>query len=34
MLSWAGALALLLIVVVLNIIGRIISYYFSPKKDR
>jgi phosphate transport system permease protein len=33
-LAWAGALALLLIVMALNVIGRVISYYFSPKKDR
>ncbi|MGO2111781.1 MAG: phosphate ABC transporter permease PstA [Pseudoclavibacter sp.] len=33
-LAWAGALMLLLIVVFLNIIGRVVSYYFSPKGSR
>ncbi|GGA62991.1 phosphate transport system permease protein PstA [Pseudoclavibacter endophyticus] len=33
-LAWAGALVLLLIVVVLNAIGRVVSYYFSPRGSR
>lgn len=34
LLAWGGALMLLLIVVVFNIIGRLVSYYFSPKTGR
>ncbi|KAB1643081.1 phosphate ABC transporter permease PstA [Gulosibacter chungangensis] len=34
MLAWGGALMLLLIVVVFNIIGRLVSHFFSPKRDR
>lgn len=33
-LAWAGALVLLLIVMLLNVIGRLVSHYFSPKGDR
>jgi phosphate transport system permease protein len=32
--AWAGALTLILIVAVLNIIARIVSYFFSPKLPR
>jgi phosphate transport system permease protein len=32
--AWAGALTLILIVAVLNIIARIVSYFFSPKLSR
>ncbi|SJM71629.1 phosphate ABC transporter permease PstA [Gulosibacter sp. 10] len=34
MLAWGGALVLLLIVVLLNVIGRLVSQFFSPKGDR
>lgn len=34
MLAWGGALMLLLIVVFFNIIGRLVSHFFSPKRDR
>ncbi|MFD2674395.1 phosphate ABC transporter permease PstA [Gulosibacter bifidus] len=33
-LSWAGALVLLFIVMALNIIGRVVRHYFSPKGNR
>ena len=33
-LAWAGALMLLIIVMALNIIGRIVRHYFSPKGNR
>lgn len=33
-LAWAGALVLLIIVVLLNAIGRVVSHFFSPKGDR
>lgn len=33
-LAWAGALMLLIIVMALNIIGRIVRHYFSPKSNR
>ena len=33
-LAWAGALALLVIVMLLNLIGRLITYYFAPKGGR
>lgn len=33
-LAWSGALILMLIVVVLNAIGRLVSFFFSPKRDR
>jgi phosphate transport system permease protein len=29
--AWAGALTLILIVALLNIIARVVSYFFSPK---
>ena len=29
--SWAGALTLILIVALLNVIARIVSHFFSPK---
>lgn len=32
--AWAGALTLILIVAVLNVIARIVSYFFSPKLSR
>src|SRR5699024_10760620 len=32
--AWAAAFTLILIVMVLNIIARLISYYFSPKLSR
>jgi phosphate transport system permease protein len=32
--AWAGALTLILIVALLNIIARIVSYFFSPKLPR
>ncbi|HTL40342.1 MAG TPA: phosphate ABC transporter permease PstA [Pseudolysinimonas sp.] len=32
--AWAGALTLILIVAVLNLVARIVSHYFSPKLDR
>ena len=32
--AWAGALTLILIVMVLNLIARIVSYFFSPKLPR
>ncbi|MEO5919816.1 MAG: phosphate ABC transporter permease PstA [Pseudolysinimonas sp.] len=32
--AWAGALTLILIVAVLNIIARVVSYFFSPKLPR
>src|SRR5699024_8561809 len=33
-LAWGGALMLLLIVVLFNIVGRLVSHFFSPKGDR
>ena len=33
-LAWTGALVLLIIVLLLNVIGRLVSYYFSPKSGR
>ncbi|MGO1545635.1 MAG: phosphate ABC transporter permease PstA [Gulosibacter sp.] len=33
-LAWGGALMLLLIVVLFNVIGRLVSHFFSPKGDR
>ena len=33
-LAWAGALVLLFIVILLNVVGRLVSHYFSPKGDR
>lgn len=33
-LAWTGALVLLFIVLLLNVIGRIVSFYFSPKGGR
>lgn len=33
-LAWSGALILMLIVVILNAIGRLVSFFFSPKRDR
>lgn len=32
--AWAAALTLIIIVMVLNIIARLVSYYFSPKLNR
>jgi phosphate transport system permease protein len=32
--AWAGALTLILIVALLNIIARVVSYFFSPKLSR
>jgi phosphate transport system permease protein len=32
--AWAGALTLILIVALLNIIARVVSYFFSPKLPR
>lgn len=34
LLAWGGAFILLVIVIVLNLIGRVISHYFSPKGNR
>lgn len=34
MLAWGGALMLLLIVILFNVIGRLVSHFFSPKGDR
>jgi len=33
-LAWTGALVLLLIVMLLNVVGRLVSHFFSPKGDR
>ena len=32
--AWGAALTLLVIVMVLNLIARLVSYYFSPKGER
>ncbi|MCG7311251.1 phosphate ABC transporter permease PstA [Brachybacterium sp. ACRRE] len=32
--AWAAALALILIVMILNVLARLVSYYFSPKLGR
>ena len=32
--AWGAALVLLIIVMVLNLIARLVSYYFSPKGER
>jgi phosphate transport system permease protein len=32
--AWAGALTLILIVALLNLVARIVSHFFSPKLDR
>jgi phosphate transport system permease protein len=32
--AWAGALTLILIVALLNVIARVVSYFFSPKLSR
>jgi phosphate transport system permease protein len=32
--AWAAAFTLIVIVMILNVIARLISYYFSPKLSR
>ena len=32
--AWGAALVLLLIVMLLNLIARLVSYFFSPKGER
>lgn len=32
--AWAGALTLIIIVMILNVIARLVSYYFAPKSGR
>ena len=34
LLAWGGALMLLVIVMLLNVVGRLVSHFFSPKGDR
>ncbi|MDJ1369969.1 phosphate ABC transporter permease PstA [Gulosibacter molinativorax] len=34
MLAWGGALMLLIIVILFNVVGRLVSHFFSPKGDR